>query len=85
MNTDPVNAKYTGQQSTEELSCKELEGDFRSRKKIDLLQQSFTTNQNPCHELPQDCGGTKHACMVWIIPTDTLQSHPSISISINKL
>ena len=35
VNTDPVNAKYTSQQSTEEFLCKYLDGDFRSRKTID--------------------------------------------------
>ena len=41
-------------------------------------------NCNPRHDLPQTFGGRKSVCLVWLQPTENLQSHPRTSFRINE-
>ena len=49
-----------------------------------LATGAITKNRHPCHNLPQDCRGSKYVFPVWIRPTENLQSHPRTSFRINE-
>ena len=44
----------------------------------------YHKNRQPCHNLIRACGGGKSVCLVWIRPTENLQSHPRTSFRINE-
>ena len=44
----------------------------------------ITKKRHPCQDLPQDYGGIKSLCPIWIRPTGDFQSHPrQVSASMN--
>ena len=84
INADPVNEKCTGQQSTKEVFCDDIEGYSILIKTVDWHQQEVTTNWHPCHNLPQSCRGSKYICLICIYPTESFLSHPRKTIGINE-
>ena len=85
MNSDQENSINTSQQPTKERLNKKLDGYFRAIKAMNWQEQVWTTNHLPHHELPQNFGGSKSVCPIWIQPTNVFLTHSKTSFSINKL
>ena len=76
MNSGSIKIIRTSQKSTKEGLNEKLEGSFRSIKSINWIEQVWTPNWHPFHDLPQTCWEWKSVCPVCIRPTDNFLRHP---------